>query len=104
MKSMTMLAVCGLALAATDPAALAQDAGMSFFVTSQGPGDGANLGGLEGADAHCGQLAEAAGTSGKTWRAYLSAGDTNARDRIGSGPWHNATGAVVAEDIEALHS
>ena len=103
MKSMTMLAVCGLALAAAGPAALAQDAGMSFFITSQGPGDGANLGGLDGADAHCGQLAEAAGTSGKTWRAYLSAGSTNARDRIGSGPWHNATGAVVAENIEALH-
>ena len=103
MKSITMLAVCGLALAAAGPAAMAQDAGMSFFITSQGPGDGANLGGLEGADAHCNQLAEAAGTSGKTWRAYLSAGDTNARDRIGSGPWHNATGAVVAENIEALH-
>ena len=103
MKSRTLLAVCGLALAATCPAALAQDAGISFFVTSQGPGDGANLGGLEGADAHCTKLAEAAGASGKTWRAYLSAGGTNARDRIGSGPWHNATGAVVAEDIEALH-
>jgi hypothetical protein len=103
MKATTLLAVCGLALAATGPAAMAQDAGMSFFVTSEGPGDGSNLGGLEGADAHCAKLAEAAGTTGKTWRAYLSSADTNARDRIGNGPWHNATGAVVAENLEALH-
>jgi hypothetical protein len=103
MKATTLLAVCGLALAATGPAATAQDAGMSFFVTSQGPGDGANLGGLEGADAHCARLAEAAGTTGKTWAAYLSSSDTNARDRIGNGPWHNAAGAVVAENLEALH-
>lgn len=83
---------------------VAQDAEMTFFITSQGPGNGANLGGLEGADAHCQQLAGAAGAGGKTWRAYLGSGDTNARDRIGGGPWHNAKGELIAEDLEALHS
>jgi hypothetical protein len=77
---------------------------MSFFITSQGPGDGANLGGLAGADAHCRQLAEAAGVAGKTWRAYLSTNDENARDRIGSGPWYNAKGDVVAMNVDELHS
>ena len=83
---------------------------LSFFITSVGSGDGANLGGLAGADAHCQQLAEAAGSTGKTWRAYLSAaaeGDTaavNARDRIGSGPWFNANGVQVAADVDDLHS
>lgn len=76
---------------------------MSFFVTSQGLGNGADLGGLEGADAYCQQLAETAGAGGKTWRAYLSAGTTNARDRIGSGPWYNARGEMIAEDVDALH-
>ncbi|MEE2778651.1 MAG: hypothetical protein VYE73_18025 [Acidobacteriota bacterium] len=88
------------------PAALAQDAEMSFFITSSGPGDGANLGGLEGADRHCASLAEAAGSSGKTWRAYLStdgSGGVNARDRIGSGPWFNAKGAQVALNLDELH-
>ena len=84
--------------------AIAQDSSMSFFVTSQGPGDGANLGGLEGADAHCTGLAEAAGVTGKSWAAYLSTGDTNARDRIGAGPWVNAKGEIIAENVEALHS
>jgi hypothetical protein len=84
--------------------ALAQDTAMSFFITSQGPGDGANLGGLAGADAHCRQLAEAAGATGKTWRAYLSTNDENARDRIGSGPWYNAKGDVVAMNVDELHS
>ena len=79
---------------------------MSFFITSMGPGDGANLGGLAGADAHCTTLAQAAGSSGKTWRAYLStsgAGGVNARDRIGSGPWHNAKGVQVAASADELH-
>ncbi len=83
--------------------AMAQDSPMSFFVTSQGPGDGANLGGLEGADAHCTALAEAAGVTGKTWAAYLSTSDTDARDRIGGGPWVNATGETIAESLDALH-
>ena len=79
---------------------------MSFFVTSAGPGDGANLGGLVGADAHCQQLAAAAGAGNRTWVAYLStqgAGAVNARDRIGNGPWYNAGGVMVAENIQALH-
>ena len=102
--------VRGLALAlfvslATVGTAGAQE--MSFFLTSEGPGDGGNLGGLEGADAHCASLAEAAGTSGKTWRAYLSTtGDdaVNARDRIGGGPWVNANGVQVAANVDDLHS
>ena len=81
---------------------------MSFFVTSVGLGDGANLGGLEGADAHCQALAEAAGAGDRTWRAYLSteAPDergVSARDRIGIGPWHNALGELVASDLDQLH-
>ena len=84
--------------------------GMSFFVTSTGPGDGANLGGLAGADAQCKKLATAAGAGNRDWRAYLSQQPTpnlpgvNARDRIGKGPWINAKGVVVATDVENLHS
>ena len=104
MKTMLKSAVCGMAFAVVGSAAFAQDASMSFFVTSQGPGDGADLGGLEGADAHCQQLAEDAGVGGKTWRAYLSTSTTDARERIGSGPWHNAEGEVIAEDVDTLHS
>jgi hypothetical protein len=84
--------------------------GMSFFVSSTGSGNGANLGGLAGADQLCTRLATAAGAGGKTWRAYLSAqaaGGTaavNARDRIGSGPWRNAKGEVVAQSVADLHS
>lgn len=85
-------------------AAASQDAGMSFFVTSVGLGKGADLGGLEGADAHCASLAEAAGVTGKTWHAYLSTGDTDARDRIGKGPWFNARGEKIADDVASLHS
>ncbi|MDP9137642.1 MAG: hypothetical protein M3N38_05640 [Pseudomonadota bacterium] len=80
----------------------AQDTSMSFFITSAGPGDGANLGGLDGADAHCQKLAEAAGATGKTWRAYLSTSTANARDRIGSGPWFNAKGEMIAKDGSEL--
>ncbi len=86
--------------------AQAQQANMSFFVTSAGPGKGADLGGLTGADRHCQQLAQAAGAGAKTWRAYLStqgAGAANARDRIGKGPWVNAKGEVVAKDVAELH-
>ncbi len=85
----------------------AQQASMSFFTTSSGPGKGADLGGLAGADAHCQQLAQAAGAGGKTWRAYLSTqgdGAVNARDRIGRGPWVNAKGVTVAKDVDELHS
>jgi hypothetical protein len=83
--------------------ATAQDARTSFFVTSHGPGDGANLGGLEGADAHCRKLAEAAGIIGKTWRAYLSTATVNARDRIGRGPWYNVKGVLIARSVADLH-
>ena len=84
----------------------AQQANMSFFVTSAGSGKGADLGGLAGADEHCQQLAQAAGAGGKTWRAYLStqgAGAVNARDRIGRGPWQNAKGVAVAKGVAELH-
>ena len=83
---------------------------MGFFITSTNPGQGGNLGGLAGADAHCQRLATAAGAGGKTWRAYLSttAADgqpaVNARDRIGSGPWVNAKGVTVAASAADLHS
>jgi hypothetical protein len=80
---------------------------MSFFVTSAGPGKGADLGGLAGADAQCQKLAAAAGAGGKTWRAYLStngAGGVDARSRIGSGPWRNAKGDVIATSVDDLHS
>jgi hypothetical protein len=79
---------------------------MSFFVTSVGKGDGANLGGLAGADAHCQSLAAAAGRGSATWHAYLSTlgqGAVNARDRIGSGPWYNARGQRVAQNLAELH-
>lgn len=104
--------IAGFALAVAvlaAPSAQAQSADMTFFVTSAGPGKGADLGGLDGADAQCGKLAQAGGASAKTWRAYLStqAADgkpaVNARDRIGKGPWQNAKGTVIAKDVADLH-
>ncbi len=98
-----------LAIIAGAPA-FAQSAGISFFLTSNGPGKGGDLGGLAGADRHCQSLAQAAGAGAKTWRAYLStqAADgqpaVNAKDRIGKGPWQNAKGVVVAKDVADLHS
>jgi hypothetical protein len=92
------------ALAASAGAALSQDKTMSFFVTSVGSGKGADLGGLKGADAHCTSLAEAAGVTGKTWHAYLSSSTEDARDRIGKGPWFNAKGEKIADDVASLHS
>ena len=85
---------------------------MTFFVTSANPGKGGDLGGLEGADRHCQSLAQAAGAGPRTWRAYLStqastlAGKdfVNARDRIGSGPWQNFMGEVIARSVDELHS
>jgi hypothetical protein len=83
---------------------------MSFFITSVGSGNGANLGGLAGADKHCQQLAAAVGAGNRTWRAYLSAAAAagqpavNARDRIGKGPWYNVKGEMVAKDVSDLHS
>ncbi|TPJ08690.1 hypothetical protein FJW04_27790 [Mesorhizobium sp. B2-7-3] len=84
--------------------AVSQDTKMSFFVTSVGSGKGGDLGGLKGADAHCASLAEAAGVTGKTWHAYLSTSAEDARDRIGKGPWFNAKGAKIADDVASLHS
>ncbi len=87
--------------------AQAQQANMTFFVTSVGPGKGADLGGLAGADRQCQQLAQSAGAGAKTWHAYLSTqgdGAVNARDRIGKGPWTNAKGVVVAANVDDLHS
>ncbi len=107
MKTTLIAAATAALLVAAAPGtiAVAQDAAnMSFFITSAGSGDGANLGGLEGADAICQRLADAAGSSGKTWRAYLSAEGINARDRIGAGPWQNFNGDVIATDVAALHS
>jgi hypothetical protein len=95
--------VAGLALFGV---AQAQQANMSFFVTSIGLGKGADLGGIAGADKHCQDLAKAAGAGAKTWHAYLStqgAGAVNARDRIGKGPWTNAKGEVIAKDAAELH-
>jgi hypothetical protein len=91
------------------PPAFAQSADTTFFLTSNGPGKGADLGGIAGADRHCQSLAQAAGAGPKTWRAYLStqAADgqpaVNAKDRIGKGPWQNSKGAVVAKDVADLH-
>ena len=88
----------------------AQQSTMTFFITSVGPGKGGDLGGLAGADRHCQVLAQAVGAGHRTWHAYLSAsasGDqpaVNARDRIGSGPWRNANGVVIAHNVEDLHS
>jgi len=116
------LGVVGLSLALAgsmmSSSVFAQDADMSFFITSAGPGNGGDLGGLEGADAHCATLAAAAGSELTNWQAYLSvsagldrSGDrpkvipgVNARDRIGSGPWHNAKGVLIANDVDELHS
>ncbi len=100
--------VTGAALGLGAISAPAQAQGMTFFITSVGTGDGANLGGLEGADAHCQKLAGAAGSTGHTWRAYLSTQadgkrGISARERIGQGPWHNALGELIATDLDQLH-
>lgn len=98
------ISVAGVMVAQDKPAP------MGFFITSTGPGNGANLGGLAGADAHCTTLATAVGAGNRTWRAYLSLGGSanqkavNARDRIGTGPWYNAKGERVAQNLDELHS
>ncbi|MDH3377312.1 MAG: hypothetical protein OEQ39_10160 [Gammaproteobacteria bacterium] len=86
----------------------AQDNPMGFFITSVGMGNGADLGGLEGADAHCNKLATAVGAGGRDWRAYLSTEEptkrgVSARSRIGTGPWYNAKGFLIAENLTELH-
>ncbi len=103
------LVVAGtLFIMAMPNAIAAEDHPMGFFVTSVGLGQGANLGGLEGADAHCTKLAETAGSTGRTWKAYLSTQEkgkrgVSARDRIGLGPWYNAHGELIASDVDQLH-
>ena len=105
-----MLASVALLALGAGAAVQAQQATMTFFLTSAGPGKGADLGGLEGADRLCQQLAQAGGAGGKTWRAYLStqasggAQAVNARDRIGTGPWKNAKGETIAQNVDDLHS
>ena len=105
----TVFAVSALLVLGMNAGARAQQANTTFFVTSAGPGKGADLGGLAGADRLCQQLAQAVGAGSHTWHAYLSTqaddGQTavNARDRIGRGPWQNSKGVVVAKDVEELH-
>jgi hypothetical protein len=109
-KALIFTSAAVIAAAASITTVNSQQNEMSFFITSVGSGNGADLGGLAGADAHCQQLAEAAGSRGKTWRAYLSAhadGSSpavDARNRIGFGPWYNVNGVQVAENINNLHS
>ena len=107
-----MLALTALGLLALPALAAAQQEEtppMGFFITSVGIGNGGDLGGLEGADAHCQRLAASAGAGDRTWRAYLSTQATadatavHARNRIGSGPWANANGLVMATSVESLH-
>jgi hypothetical protein len=106
----TLLAAAATAALFATAVHAQQAADMSFFVTSAGKGDGANLGGLEGADAHCAALAKAAGSTATAWKAYLSTvapgGDAgvNARERVGKGPWKNVKGVVVAASVDDLHS
>jgi hypothetical protein len=111
-RTMRLSLVASTALIAVGIAAgvNAQQNPMTFFITSVGKGNGADLGGLDGADAHCAALAKAAGSTLTNWRAYLSTQEAggakaiNARDRIGKGPWHNAKGEAIATSIDDLHS
>jgi hypothetical protein len=116
MQRTLLLLLASAALMALDAAAQAQQTtpspNMSFFVTSRGPGKGADLGGIAGADAHCQMLAQSVGAGNKTWHAYLSSNinaaepdkTVNARDRIGRGPWQNFKGETIATSVEDLHS
>lgn len=103
------LSLAYLAVGCASTPAGAQDTSMSFFLTSEGPGQGAALGGLAGADAYCAKLAAEAGSARRSWRAYLSANATpttpavSARDRIGTGPWYNARSVEVANSVAQLH-
>jgi hypothetical protein len=104
---MRRIVVLGFAFALMAPTSSNVDAqgnSLSFFITSTNPGKGGDLGGLEGADAHCAALAKAAGAGNRQWRAYLSTDKIHAKDRIGSGPWFNAKGVQVAANVADLHS
>ena len=106
---LALMSLAGTAAAQQPAAPAGPQQPMSFFVTSVGKGDGANLGGLAGADAHCQTLAAAAGRGNVQWRAYLSQAAAgalpvvNARDRIGRGPWFNAKGVLIASNVDDLH-
>jgi len=108
--TLCVLVVIGAGIAAVRNAAAQATPKMSFFITSTGPGNGANLGGVLGADKHCQTLAAAVGAGDRTWRAYLSTTSdgtqpaASARDRIGKGPWHNAKGVLAAQNVADLHS
>lgn len=118
MKSHTFTRTLGICAILLSTPAMAGDKPMGFFITSTGSGDGANLGGLAGADANCAKLAKAAGSSKTNWKAYLSTQPItdrtvsppkvtpgiNARDRIGKGPWYNAKGQLIAKDVDDLHA
>ena len=108
MHMIKLLAAAGILAALAGPTQAAGEQPMGFFITSVGIGKGGDLGGVEGADAHCQKLAEAAGSKGRTWRAYISTQVTegrgkSARDRIGTGPWYNARGELIAVDLDQLH-
>ena len=109
-RTAVIVASLALGLPGLPATSQAQSAAMTFFITSAGPGKGADLGGLEGADRLCQSLAQAAGAGSHTWHAYLStqaaggAPAVNARDRIGKGPWQNAKGQVIAQNVDDLHS
>jgi hypothetical protein len=108
-KPLGITAAIALALGVPVGAPAQQQTSMTFFITSVGSGKGADFGGLAGADKHCQSLAAKAGAGKRVWRAYLSASDADAskavhaRDRIGRGPWHNAKGVLIAQDVEDLH-
>ena len=108
MKWIPRILVVGLAIALPDHGS-AQDDPLGFFITSVGPGNGGDLGGLDGADAYCQALADEEGAGNRTWRAYLSTQASggqqavNARDRIGEGPWFNAEGLRIAANVDDLH-
>lgn len=108
MTLLKSIAAATLLVGASFPLANAGDHPMGFFVTSVGPGNGGDLGGLEGADAWCAKLAGEAGAAARDWRAYLSTQEEgkrgiSARDRIGLGPWYNANGELIASDLDSLH-
>jgi hypothetical protein len=105
MRKSPVFATVFAAMFVTACASVAQDKSMSFFITSVNPGQGGNLGGVAGADAHCQKLAAAAGAGKKTWHAYVSTENppVNARDRIGKGPWYNAKGVMIAANVDELH-
>ena len=108
MRKLICILSSGVLLMLGSQLAVAQDDSMSFFVTSEGSGNGGDLGGLEGADAHCEALADAVGAGDREWRAYLgteadSGRGVSARTRIGDGPWYNSAGAMVAANVDDLH-